>query len=236
MTTAQIDYQYYEEDQGIGQANAFSNLIHYYDSQFVQQRYQEPSKTNLTVLNSPVGAWIDRKGGIDLTRLTNNPIEKLTDGVEFNGINNYLTATITALPSTGFTIYYRVFPDDFDVTQIHFNWGNMTIYSTTGSKIQMAHSGVGLIGTSLGNLTVSSKNTIGIRYTPSSGAYRILINSLAETTGSQARTVSGTSFYVGMEAGTSFPLDGKIRSLAIHNLAHSDSVMNSAMTYWNNAN
>lgn len=219
----------------IQSALSFPALAHYYDNQFSGQVFQNTNLTTPAANGEVVGSWADRIGSATISQATaaNKPINRLTAGVEFDGTNDALTGTITTLPATGFTLYYRVFPDDFDAVQVHVDWGNMSISSTiTAGRISLAHSGVGAIGTSTAALTVSANNVVGVRYNPTSGAWRVMINAQNADSGTQARAVSGTGLSLATENGVSFPFDGKIIALAIHTTLHTDTVMTEEMAYW----
>lgn len=218
-------------------ALSFPSLAHYWDNRFAGQVFQDTGLTTPSASGEVVGGWRDRVGNAPLVQNTagNKPLNRSASGVEFDGSNDTMTATITTLPAGGITVYYRVYPDDFDAVQLHLDWGNLTMYTLqTSGRVQMAHSGVGTIGTSTPGLTVSAVNTVGIRYNPTSGAFRIIINNNAADTGTQARAVSGTGFAVATENGngSSFPFDGKLLSIALHTTLHTDTEMNNAMAFW----
>lgn len=216
-------------------AFTFPSLAYYYDNQYAGQAYQEVARTDLSATGEVVGSWTDRFGNVHLTQstLANKPLNRVTSGIEFDGTDDFLTATIAEIPANGLTIYYRVNPDDFDAVQVHVDWGNMSLSSalTTGT-LSAAHSGVGAIGASTAALTVSANNVVGFRYNKTSGAFRWCVNANAANTGTQIRNVSGTALHIGAENGGSFRFDGKMLSLAIYTEAHTDTVMDRAMAYW----
>jgi hypothetical protein len=216
-------------------AATFPALAYYWDNRFLNQVYQELARQNLAASGVAIGSWTDRVSSAHLGQPTagNKPLNRLASGIEFDGTDDFLTATIAEIPANGFTIYYRAFPDDFDAVQVHLDWGDMTISSslTTGT-VAAARSGFGAIGTSTGALTVLAVNTIGFRYNKTTGAWRWCVNSITPNTGTQIHAVTGTALHVGAENGGSFRFDGKILSIAIHTAAHSNAVMDKAMSYW----
>lgn len=217
-------------------AATFPALAYYWDNRFLNQVYQESARSTLAASGEVVGSWTERvAGSAHLAQATtgNKPLNRTASGIEFDGTDDFLTATIAEIPANGFTIYYRVFPDDFNAVQVHLDWGNMTLSSalTTGT-LSAAHSGVGAIGTSTGALTVSVVNTIGFRYNKTTGAWRWCVNAITPNAGTQIRAVTGTALHVGAENGTSFRFDGKMLSIAIHTEAHSNAAMDKAMAYW----
>jgi len=219
-------------------AGSFPALAHYWDQQFAAQCFQDSARTIASVLADPVGSWTDRIGNAHLAQTTdaNRLINRLTDGVEFADSTDFLTATITTLPATGFTLYTKIFPDTFaPAAGVFIDWGNMTISIVqTSGRVTFSLSGVGVIGTSaVGNpLIISTMNTVGIRYNPTDGAWRIAVNAGTPDTGTQIRAVSGTSLHIGSENGASFPFDGKMKSLAIHTTLHTNAEMDAAMAYF----
>jgi hypothetical protein len=216
-------------------AATFPALAYYWDNRFLNQVYQESARSTLAASGEVVGSWTDRVGSAHLAQTTaaSKPINRGASGVEDDGTDDFLTATIAEIPANGLTIYYRVFPDDFDAVQVHIDWGNMSLSSalTTGT-LAAAHSGVGAIGASTGALTVAAVNTVGFRYNKTTGAFRWCVNALTPNTGTQIRAVSGTALHVGAENGGSFRFDGKMLSIAIHTEAHSNAAMDKAMVYW----
>jgi hypothetical protein len=226
-----------ESSGNMQSAVSFPARAHYYDNQFSGQAFQDTALTTPSGDGEVVGSWFDRVGSAPLTQATNKPINRLTDGVEFDGTNDTLAATITTIPATGFTLYYRIYPDDFDAVQVAIDWGDMTIASlTTSGLVRVSQSSVGTVATSVAALNVTANNAVGIRYNPTSGAFRICINNNAATTGTLARAVSGTSLNVATENGSSFPFDGKMLSIAIYSALHDNATMDAAMTYWNGLN
>ena len=220
-------------------AGSFPALAHYWDQQFAAQCFQDSPPTLPAATGEVVGSWLDRTANaahLAQTTAANKPINRLTDGIEFADSTDFLTATITTLPATGFTLYTKIFPDTFaPAAGVFIDWGNMTISIVqTSGRVTFSLSGVGVIGTSaVGNpLIISTMNTVGIRYNPTDGAWRIAVNAGTPDTGTQIRAVSGTSLHIGSENGTSFPFDGKMKSLAIHTTLHTNAEMDAAMTYW----
>jgi hypothetical protein len=204
--------------------------------------YQDSARTTLAASGEVVGSWSERVAGsahLAQTTAANRPLNRAVDGIEFVDSTDFLTTTIATIPATGFTIYTKIFPDTFaPAASIFADWGNMTMYTLqTSGRVQFARSGSGTIGTSgAGNpLIVSAWNTVGIRYNPTDGAWRIAVNAGTPDTGTQIRDTTGTALHVGSENGSSFPFDGKMKLLAIHMELHSNTVMDAAMAYHRNA-
>lgn len=217
-------------------AQHFPLLAYYYDNRFDGQAYQDPERTTLAASGESVASWTERVAGsahLAQSTAANEPINRGIAGLEFDGSNDFLTATIAEIPANGLTIYYRVNPDGIAANHVHLDWGNMTLTSVVTSGVFRAnHSGVGAIGSSVATFNTGAVNTLGFRYNKTTGAYRICLNDATAVTGTQIRAVSGTSLHVGAEEGSSFRFDGKLLSIAIHTTPHTNDEMDAAMAYW----